>query len=610
MNFKDGIIWAGINSLYSSSDTGKTWHKSNFVGPTINEINFFDKSIGIIGASDGVYLTFDGGQTWMSILIGKPFVESVAFGSDPSTILASRPNGGITISTDMGSSWRTVDFGGVEPMSIITDRDGVLHVFSSAISGPGIYTGWINSSSDNGQSWSSDVGSVTGDDYTLASDSCDPNRLYLANENWVAPSDSFSRIFVSTNSGESWNASFTAHIGTVSGCISSAADAIYAGTWDGTGILRSLDRGQTWQSIGGPVIPWDSRDIVAVNDNIILCMSNGVWATYNSGGDSILSSTFVPPTALFNKDSIRCDSSAMHVLSFHTCSGILGIASWIINGYDSKNYTAVLDSIGDSLSVSFLPQGAGDHTATLIIALSDGSFDTIALHGFAIGHQGLLLLTADQKTDTLGATVAVPITINGLAHPEDVDLVLHYDGSVDYLGSFSPSGAKLDIPGDSSAGRSKLHIPGAAPGVIAGYAKFNAWNDSNSDAHATFDSLNVLTAISPCEYSLPEAATSTISAPSGCAIPLLSQLVHLGKEPVFKVVPNPSDGNVWVTSSLDLGTATIGVYDMLGTARSERMVTIQKDSPMECSLPSAAGMYTIVVTSPAGRQTMQVVREQ
>jgi hypothetical protein len=257
----------------------------------------------------------------------------------------------------------------------------------------------------------------------------------------------------------------------------------------------------------------------------------------------------------------------------------------------------------------FHPSGYGLQNDSIVFHFSNGVFDTIPLSGYSIGGQPLTLFTQSVQTDTLGATVAVPITLNGLERAENVTLVLHYDGSVEYLGSFSPSGVQLDVPGQQWAGRSELSITGATSGAVMGYAKFNVFNDSNEAAHASFDSVNVLTQTSACEYSMPTPDTSTITTLSGCGIPILSQLIHLGIEPTLSTVPNPTNGNVWISSNSDIGAVTIEVFDMLGTQQSVVSGQINENEPMELLLPNRSGVYNILVHSVVGTRTLRVVRE-
>ena len=315
------------------------------------------------------------------------------------------------------------------------------------------------------------------------------------------------------------------------------------------------------------------------------------------------------PTTAFQSDTITCDSLTHDIAFTRTGCSPPSVTGYSIIGPDSACFEASKLSY-DSIIVMLRGIKQGAQQAQLILNLDNGSSDTVALAGYVNLTPAITALsTQDQSTDTLGATIQVPITIQGLTRPEDVNLVLHYDGSVDYLGSFSPAGARLDILGDSSYGRSKLHIGGAVPNQIAGYAEFNVFSDSNEDAHATFDSLDILTATTPCEYSFAASTTSTIYPPKGCAVPILSQLVHLGWEPEFTIVPNPNSGAVWITSSADVGDATIAIYDMLGVKQSEIRSKISAQ-PLELRLPAPSGVYTIEIRSASGTRTLRVVESR
>ena len=76
----------------------------------------------------------------------------------------------------------------------------------------------------------------------------------------------------------------------------------------------------------------------------------------------------------------------------------------------------------------------------------------------------------------------------------------------------------------------------------------------------------------------------------------------------ISVYPNPANGNVWIYASDDLGTVTIMVYDMLGVERSSMQANIQKDSPLELTLPDADGVYNILIKSSARMSSLRVVR--
>src|ERR1019366_8311758 len=156
---------------------------------------------------------------------------------------------------------------------------------------------------------------------------------------------------------------------------------------------------------------------------------------------------------------------------------------------------------------------------------------TVPLLGYGIPSVPLSMSSSNEATNIVGGDIAVPITISNLNHTENINLTLHYDSTLQYQGSFDAANVKLDIAGEQWPGRSKLNIAQAQSGVVAGYAHFTVFADSSAKLQVTFDSLDVLSASSPCEYTLPSPVTSTITPPSGCGTTILSQFLKDGQIP-------------------------------------------------------------------------------
>lgn len=525
---------------------------------------YFNHGVLLVGYQD-LYESHDTGVTWskMNLNLNGAHIRDVKFYDQNIGIVAAEDggtvNGGVYLTTDGGGSWAHIlaitycwalDFMET-PNDIVVCQN---------------YGGQLFTSHDMGKAWKS----KTLNDYGLDIHSIGVGSAICFYGNYTTR---LGRLFLTTDFGDSWTP---------------RGDSIDFDSY--TFAVDSTDHSKIYlgnEEFGAPKL-----------DGI-----SGIFETTNSGlnwralvsfvAPALVSSVVAAPHGIFYQTSILDPGGS--IFRLFPCDA----SSVPIGGPPANGDCRLLSAINDSVLVAVDPSG--------------NVWRTTDCGGFPVRsdvNRPLALVTADEKTDTLGATVGVPITINGLERPEDVDLVLHYDGSVDYLGSFSPLGAQLDVAGEAWPGRSKIHIAGAAPGIVAGYAKFNAWNDSNTDAHATFDSMSVLTAISPCEYGLPEAARSTISAPSGCAIPKLSQWVHRGEEPKFVVRPNPTSSDVTISSSLDLGAVTIAIYDMLGAERSRLEKNIRGGTPVTLPLPDADGVYTVVLRTAAGMYDLRVIRHR
>ena len=140
-----------------------------------------------------------------------------------------------------------------------------------------------------------------------------------------------------------------------------------------------------------------------------------------------------------------------------------------------------------------------------------------------------------------------------------------------------------------------------------GYVQFETFGDS-IPTNVTFDSSSVLIQKSPCQYILPAGATiSTITPPSGCGIQTLTRFMLDGSVPQFALTPNPTNGDISITSSRSVGEVRVTVYNMLGVKQSATVVSLRKNTSAKFSLPSANGVYFIHLAFGLGMKDLQVV---
>jgi photosystem II stability/assembly factor-like uncharacterized protein len=611
MQFKDGIVWAGAYSLWYSPDTGKTWKQSaNFPSANIADIAFYDKLHGLVATEDqGLFITIDGGSTWTQELSTGNLVK-VGYNRSSSNLIALDIDGPIHFSMDGGNTWSGSPLYNGTFHSFAIAQDGTIYVDGdSTNSSPGS----VLVSNDFGNTWNVTSGTFNGDSWTLAVDSCNTKLLYLANEDNEVP-DSISNFYLSTDGGQSWQITDTKAKPYFSGTLSTTADGIFLGTEDGSGIHRSMDRGMTWTAIGGPVIFSDTRNIALITDNIILAADDhgSIWRTTNGGGDSVQSAATgglaLTPAQLFTTDTLECTSVARSIQIVRGCAAP-SLDSVYLAGPDSASYH--IDGVGnDSITLTLMPQTAGTQSAWLVGKLDNGTNDTVFLSGVGIASHALTMTTSSaiRVLDTIGGEVSVPITINGLAHAENVEMVLNYPlPDLQYVGSFDPSGTQVDVPGQQWPGRSLLSIMNVEPGQVAANACFNVFSDTDYNPIVTFDSLVITTATSSCEYAPPPAVSTTIYPVEGCAIQMLSQWFHLGVTPLFSIIPNPTGGIIQLTTTVTLGAVWVNVYDVLGTKRGQFSVSFQKNIPTTLTLPFENGLYLLRIVSPEGEAHATVI---
>jgi hypothetical protein len=243
------------------------------------------------------------------------------------------------------------------------------------------------------------------DSYSIAIDQCDPTILYLVNEN-AAPklnairngnhSHDFdeAHILVYDIGTNSIDTPVTHIAPYLNGSISVSENAIYCSTTTEEGVLRSTDKGKTWQSIGGPPSPVDSRLICAINSHLIFLVdtSGNVWMTENSGGVP-----YDKPTApRFSADTSStfnaCDTSKLSLLIAAQPCGPVFLDTVYIDSISLSNFalTNLFGSTtinpGDVLSeliTFYARQKPGKHLCKIHIKGSFGNegehytFDTV-----------------------------------------------------------------------------------------------------------------------------------------------------------------------------------------------------------------------------------------
>lgn len=277
ISFKDGRLWAGRSSLFVSNDTGKTWTFVNGFNGTICQIDFFDKFVGTVATTGGVYITKDGGINWKIILDSRD-CYTTQFCGDPNRIIAISDYNGFFYTKNGGTSWNFFNPNG-HPHFAIGNKDGSAFAFNDGGGGSLLYT------NDDGITYFSS-GGLDGDCFFGALDS--NNNVYVVNEGGHVDNDGKCVIYKSTDNGNTWKQLTSKALRYYSAGISIGNCAIYVQTRQ-NGIERSLDEGATWERIGGPSNEIDTRTICAIDNNIIFASDNDgtIWKTINSGGKPV-----------------------------------------------------------------------------------------------------------------------------------------------------------------------------------------------------------------------------------------------------------------------------------------------------------------------------------
>jgi photosystem II stability/assembly factor-like uncharacterized protein len=488
LHFKNGILWGGYKSVSYSLDTGRTWTMSISSLPNIAEavqdIDFFDKQNGVVRTNNYIYITNNGGSTWsQQPAPGGQGSRYTAYAGAPNIII-SLASQGAYLSVDGGATWN-LTYAGASPKIISYRSGGTMAIFENnrivlSLNSGG---GWIVRPSNNSLL----------DSYTFMWDPCDSNVLYLANEDYFQRNENWSEVFVTNDRGNTWASKNRQSWSYYNGGMSVNQDAAFFMTV-ANGINRTTDYGTTWTTIGGPNNYADTRWLVALTGNIIIGVdANGdVWRTDNSGGFGISTQSPVfssPAPRTINacqRDSFQFIAGATHCHSYT-------ITKATFSGPDTQLYSLHFPAYPDILSngkrdsvhIAFNPKKqSGIYSDSLHVSWLDeggNSYDTIFIIQETVGAAPISFL--------FDPPVIVFDTISPCHPGKDTSMTIRNIScdsmNINSLGSPLPAPFSFDtihlpfrLPPDSSV-TIKYHFNPAAPGfyttsnpIIAG------WNGS------------------------------------------------------------------------------------------------------------------------------------
>lgn len=248
----DANTIAGVSlggDIWRSSNSGQTWTQvldGPGALPASWRISFSDSLHGkMVGQSGFIYKSDDGGFTWTQINngVGVQLYEMSMF--DSQRALAAGQNGYIFRTTNAGAHWDVLK---VEVTGQVFGRDESLKAVCTVgsnfavVAGPG---GTVFKSLDGGISWQNIGFPQFNNDYLI-----EDVKFTSPSDGWVTGTDyTFGivpRTYHTTNGGMSWVE------GGPSGACIEFSDSQHGWISAGGYVNRTIDGGQTWQSVGLP----------------------------------------------------------------------------------------------------------------------------------------------------------------------------------------------------------------------------------------------------------------------------------------------------------------------------------------------------------------------
>lgn len=253
--------------VYSSTNSGNSWVLTAAPSLPWQSVAGSADGLKLIAAADSgqIYTSTDGGNVWISNNVPTQYWVSVASSANGSNLVALCDSTNLIYhSTDAGVTWSAVV---AEPVShwrsVASSADGMKLVAA-------VFLGGIYVSTNSGTSWNLTAAPMT--NWTSVASSADGLKL-------VATHANDGEIYVSTNSGGTWN--LTSAPGNVWFSVASSADgtklAAAAGGPFGFGyVYGSSDSGLTWTESTAPGAAWYSIASSANGNKLVAAIYGGL----------------------------------------------------------------------------------------------------------------------------------------------------------------------------------------------------------------------------------------------------------------------------------------------------------------------------------------------
>jgi photosystem II stability/assembly factor-like uncharacterized protein len=251
-----GIIYAGTDrhGIYSSINNGESWEHLGLSQNSITSIIIDSSNTMFIGAKDkqigyysyygGLWRSDDYGQTFIDIDDGLPInleISSICLTIDEDLMISIynyNNDNGIFISYNEGNTWESLGLGGPFIESVFINSHD--HIFVSKESG-------VFRSINNGNTWFEVSNGLPLSLYW--------SSLTITNNDIVYLLDFNNGVYKSVDNGDNWNLVFPNNYPNPTVFVTTSLGDIYLGTY--SGVFSSSDGGSNWIPFNsGFSFPW------------------------------------------------------------------------------------------------------------------------------------------------------------------------------------------------------------------------------------------------------------------------------------------------------------------------------------------------------------------
>jgi len=292
-------IFAGLtNGLYLSTNNGVSWtlDTAGLADTAVYALALIPNGTGgsniFAGTARGMYLSVDNGASWILDTAGLSSIAAFSIAVSPNgsggmNIFAATGKGEYR-SIDNGATWSPVS--SFKLVTISTLASSGMNLFA------GTYAGGVSLSTDYGSSWTT----VTKPNSNF------PNSvsLIVSGSNLIAGlgkpnTGGGGGMYLSTDNGSSWSTlgPFETYVNALAAAPNGTGGAnILAGTY-GEGIFLSSDNGTNWRAVNGGLTNTDISSLAVMGTYIFAGTVDGIFLSFDDG-----TSWKLADSGLYNKN--------------------------------------------------------------------------------------------------------------------------------------------------------------------------------------------------------------------------------------------------------------------------------------------------------------------
>lgn len=289
------IVWAGMTTLYQSTDAGATFHPAAISGP--NHVDYHaleysraDLNTVITGNDGGIYISTDGGTNWsksLNLPITQYYAGTVSY-LNPNRFMGGTQDNGSSLTRNGSDPWAF--FYGGDGFYCLIDPTDSQYVYAES------QYGSIGYSTNGGNSFNGGTNGLDGSEFMgwetpIAMDPQHPKTLYTGYES----------IYRTTNHMQSWakiSGNLTDHITNAFSTISTIdvspidSNVIYTGTGDGN-VWVTTNGGGLWTNIStGLPLHWVTRVVADPESSNIAYVTLSGFREYDSSAHVFRTNNF------------------------------------------------------------------------------------------------------------------------------------------------------------------------------------------------------------------------------------------------------------------------------------------------------------------------------